>query len=120
MRRADKAITDRAELDEIIRDSQICRVAFAVDNQPYLVPLCFGYDGSALYFHTARRGKKIDCLERNPRVCVEFERNVRLVTDKADPCKWTFAFESVIADGVVEELCSGEDKERGSLTGRGT
>ncbi len=113
MRRSDKEITSRAEIDAVIRDSDVLRLAFAVDNGPYLVPVSFGYDGAALYFHTAKSGRKIDCIETNNRVCFEMEQNVELVRHPERPCDWTFSFESVIGFGTVHELKSNEDRERG-------
>jgi nitroimidazol reductase NimA-like FMN-containing flavoprotein (pyridoxamine 5'-phosphate oxidase superfamily) len=113
MRRRDKLITECGEIDEIIRGSQVCRLALAVENSPYIVPVSFGYDGNGIYFHTAKTGQKIDFIEKNNRVCFEFERNVRLVPHPDEPCKWTFAFESVIGYGTVHELRDREDKMRG-------
>jgi len=43
MRRLDKEITDQTILDEILRNSQVVRVAFSIDNVPHIVPLSFGY-----------------------------------------------------------------------------
>ena len=113
MRRADKEITSQAGIDAIIRGSKVCRLAFAVSDEPYLVPVSFGYDGESLYFHTARTGRKIDCIAANNRVCFELERNVRLVRQAQEPCRWSFSFESVIGYGTVHELHSAEEKARG-------
>ena len=110
MRRADRQIHERAEIDAIIRGSEVCRVAFAIENEPYIVPLSFGYDGSALYFHTAQDGKKIDCIRANPRVCFEFERNVEVVEHPTQAHLWTFAYESVIGYGVVDEITGEREK----------
>jgi hypothetical protein len=110
LRRSDKEITDRSHIDRIIRGTQVCHLAFAVDAQPYVVPLSFGYDGEALYFHTARRGKKIDFISANPRVCFACVRGVRLVAEPGDPCEWGFAYESVVGYGTISELMSSEHK----------
>ena len=93
MRRKDKEIPRRREIDAIIRGSEVCRLAFAVENEPYIVPVSFGYDGTSLFFHTAASGKKIEFLEANNRICFEFDRNVRLQTDPETSCKWTFLYE---------------------------
>jgi len=45
MRRGDKAITDRRQIDEIIRGSLVCRLALVQDGRPYLVPLERGCSG---------------------------------------------------------------------------
>jgi nitroimidazol reductase NimA-like FMN-containing flavoprotein (pyridoxamine 5'-phosphate oxidase superfamily) len=112
MRRQDREIRNRAEIDEVIRVAEVCRIAFAVENEPYVVPLSFGYDGRRLYFHTAEMGKKIECIKANPRVCFEMERGVRLVEHPRKACSWSFAFESVIGYGTLCELLTPEDKER--------
>jgi len=113
MRRNDKEITRRAEIDAIIRDCEVCRLALAVADEPYLVPVSFGYDGLNLYFHTAAAGRKIDFISANNRVCFEFDRDVRLVEHPDRACKWTFTFESVIGFGTVHELCTAEEKAGG-------
>jgi len=113
MRRSEKEIANREDIDAIIQGSEVCRLAFAVADEPYLVPVSFGYDGCALYFHTAASGRKIDCIEANNRVCFEFERNVHLVPSVDNPCLWTFSFESVIGYGTVTELVGPDDKAHG-------
>jgi nitroimidazol reductase NimA-like FMN-containing flavoprotein (pyridoxamine 5'-phosphate oxidase superfamily) len=113
MRRLDKEITSRDEIDAIIRAAQVCRLAFADRSEPYVVPVSFGYDGDALYIHTARTGRKIEFIEANNRVCFEFEANVSIQADEGDACAWTFEFESVIGYGTIAELENTEDKARG-------
>ena len=113
MRRRDKEIPTRGEIDAVIRAATVCHLAFAVDNEPYVVPISFGYDGEALYIHTAKTGKKIDCIEQNNRICFELEANVVLHTDENDACTWTFTFESVIGYGAITELTTSEDKAHG-------
>ena len=113
MRRHDKEISSRGRIDEIIRSADVCRIAFADAGEPYIVPVSFGYDGEAIYLHTARKGRKIDFIGANNRVCFEFESNVSLKTDDSDACNWTFEFESVIGYGTITELETAEDKTHG-------
>ena len=113
MRRRDKDIPSRGEIDAIIRGCQVCHLALAVENEAYIVPVSFGYDGASLFFHTAESGKKIEFLEVNNRVCFEFDRNVRLQADPKTSCKWTFLYESVIGYGTVSELTELAEKTRG-------
>jgi nitroimidazol reductase NimA-like FMN-containing flavoprotein (pyridoxamine 5'-phosphate oxidase superfamily) len=111
MRRKDKLIENRADIDAIIAGSDVCRLALSVNDEPYLVPLSFGYDGDAIYVHTAKKGKKIDYFLANERVCFEFETNVRYVRDGTDACSSTFSFESVIGYGRISELADSDAKE---------
>jgi nitroimidazol reductase NimA-like FMN-containing flavoprotein (pyridoxamine 5'-phosphate oxidase superfamily) len=113
MRRKDREILDRELISEIIGDCQVCRLGLARDNVPYVVPVSFGYDGQAIYFHTAREGQKIDYIQANNAVCFEFERNVQLVTDDDSPCDWSFFYQSVIGSGHIYELVDLRDKAKG-------
>lgn len=111
MRRSDREIPDRGDIDRIIRGCQVCHLGLARADEPYVVPLSFGYDGSSLYFHTARRGRKIDLFAANPRACFQLERDVELVRDPDSACGWTFSFESVIGYGTISEITSPRAKE---------
>ena len=115
MRRSDREVTDLQEIGQILEGSTVCRVAFSVDNAPYIVPLSYGYDPEtqSLYFHTADGGKKIDCIARNPRVCFEVEGEIRLRTGGRRGCRWTVAYESVVGYGTISEVCGSSDKEKG-------
>ena len=113
MRRKDREIQDRELIAEIIGDCQVCRLGLARDNVPYIVPVSFGYDGQAIYFHTAREGQKIDYIAANNAVCFEFERGVRLVTGEASPCDWSFHYQSVIGFGRIHELLTAGEKTGG-------
>lgn len=104
MRRTDKEITDQELISRVIQNAQVCRLGLARDNIPYILPVSFGYDGKAIYFHTAKEGRKIEFLTANNPLCFEFEHGVQVVTHESNPCKWTFSFQSVIGYGHVQEL----------------
>ena len=111
MRRVDKEIRDRADIDQVIYGSQVCRLGLARDNVPYVIPVSFGYDGTFLYFHTAHTGRKIEFIEANPAVCLEFEHKVTLKPHESAPCNWTFSFQSVVGYGSIHEVTDPVGKE---------
>ena len=113
MRRADKEITEKALISQIIDNSQVCRLGLAMGNTPYILPVSFGYDGRAIYFHTAKEGRKIVFMAANNRVCFEFEHGVQLIRHDSIPCKWSFSFQSVIGYGTVWELTDITEKLEG-------
>jgi len=112
MRRAEKAIIDRREQEEIIREALVCHVAMADRDQPYVVAMNFGYADGCIYLHSAIVGRKLDILRRNNRVCCAFETGLDLV--RADTaCAWGMRFRSVIAFGSVTLLEDQAEKEAG-------
>jgi len=110
MRRKEKEITKRDELDQIIHNSLICHLSCSLNDQPYVVPLSFGYDGNAVYFHTAREGKKNDILSVNPHVCLGFEHEIQILPDSNLACLWSFRYQSVIATGIAEVINNPQDR----------
>jgi len=104
MRKKEKEISERAEIDQIISNSAVCRLAFAKDNTPYIVPVSFGYDGINLYIHTATVGKKIEFINVNNLVCFEFDTDVKTITHETIGCKWTTTYRSVIGNGKIYEI----------------
>jgi nitroimidazol reductase NimA-like FMN-containing flavoprotein (pyridoxamine 5'-phosphate oxidase superfamily) len=115
LRRTDKEITDRQLIDRVIGACQVCRLGLAQDNVPYIVPVSFGYDGSALYFHTALSGRKLEFIAANPGVCFELEQGVTLMPHADSPCNWTFSYQCVTGYGTVSELVDTEEKNDGLL-----
>ena len=43
IRRADRAITDDAEIADLLRQADICRIATSVNDQPFISPNTFWY-----------------------------------------------------------------------------
>lgn len=101
MRKKEREIKDRKVIDDIIRHCSVCHLAMCNNDQPYIVPLNFGYDGRNLYFHCAPEGKKIDIIRKNNRVCFEFDILHEIVKAK-QACDWGAKYESVIGSGSVE------------------
>jgi uncharacterized protein len=71
MRRKDREITERAEIDKILASTNVMHLALADGDVPFLVPVFYAYDGASMYFHSANAGTKIEILKRNPKVCFE-------------------------------------------------
>lgn len=112
MKRKEKEITDRAAIDSLIERAAVCRLGLCRDGRPYVVPLNFGYENGVLYFHSARKGQKIDFISANGRVCFELDLDHEIVTADA-PCRWTMKFRSVIGIGHAVIVEDGKERLRG-------
>jgi uncharacterized protein len=82
----------RTECDELFARVGFGRLACALDNQPYIVPLYFGHQPDHLYGF-ATFGQKIAWMRANPLVCVQAD-------EVLGPEDWA----CVIAFGRYEEL----------------
>jgi len=112
MLRKENEIKELQKIEEIINNAQVCRVAFSDNNIPYIVPFSFGYETNAIYLHCAKKGRKIDILEKNNNVCFEFDVDVK-VTKGEHACNWSMSYKSVIGFGKAELIDEFEEKIHG-------
>lgn len=82
----------RADALTLVASMPLGRLAYALNDQPYVTPLSFALEGDDLFgFSTV--GQKITSMRVNPKVCVEFER----IRNQQD---WA----TVLIGGLFEEL----------------
>ena len=112
MRRSDREITDRAEIDAVLAEAQVLRLGLADRDGPYVVPVCFGYDEESLYIHSAPEGRKITMLEQDPRCCFEADISDGIIRG-GTPCSWGVRYRSVIGYGTAVILRDPKEKQRG-------
>ena len=101
LRRQDRAITDPAAIDALLRGARFATIALADGAAPYAVTLSCGYDAAShrLCFHVAPVGRKLDIIARNPRACVTIVADLGY---KAGEC--AHPFQSLVMEGRMRLL----------------
>jgi len=112
MRKKEKEITDINEIEKIIKKAVCCRIGLVDGEEPYVVPVSFGYERDALYFHGALEGRKAELIKKDTQICFEIDTDVE-VAKSEKPCSWTMKYRSVIGVGRAYILESDEEKSRG-------
>jgi nitroimidazol reductase NimA-like FMN-containing flavoprotein (pyridoxamine 5'-phosphate oxidase superfamily) len=113
MRRQDRELKDRKEIDEILAKGKFVVLALCHDNEPYIVTLNYGYDRlhNCLYLHCANEGAKLDFIRQNPAVCAT------VIIDKGyHPNECSHEYETVILRGQVTIVTTREEKRLGLET----
>jgi uncharacterized protein len=80
------------EIEDVLTNQVIGRLAFHADDTTYIVPISYAYDGYCIYLHTAE-GMKMEMMRKNPKVCFETD----ILQNMAN-------WRSVIAWGICEEV----------------
>jgi nitroimidazol reductase NimA-like FMN-containing flavoprotein (pyridoxamine 5'-phosphate oxidase superfamily) len=111
MRRKEREIRDKAEIERIIQKALVCRVGLSDGDSPYMVPVCFGFKDDTLYFHSAQEGKKIEILRKNNKVCFEMDIDTTLIEGKKG-CDWGIQYSSVIGFGTASFVEDIEEKKK--------
>jgi nitroimidazol reductase NimA-like FMN-containing flavoprotein (pyridoxamine 5'-phosphate oxidase superfamily) len=98
MRRKAREMTEPAEIESVLQGEMLMHLAMSQNNVPFLVPVYFGWDGQALYFHSANAGSKIDILRANPEVCFEIS-SVAGFIEAGEACDFEARHRTVIGFG---------------------
>ena len=112
MRRKDRKIIERDAQMEILNRCDCVRIAFAVENEPYIVAMTFGYvweDKLKLYLHSAGEGKKLDMMRRNNRVCFQMDTDHQLIVDELS-CRWGMKYAGIVGRGTLVEVTEEEER----------
>ena len=115
MTKRELQVTDLNEIKAILDTAKVLHLALAVDNEPYIVPMNYGYilEGEKLtfYLHGAQRGKKLDMLRANPRVFFEIETDVMPFAGVM-PCQYGMVYSSVMGKGTASIVEDVEEKKK--------
>jgi nitroimidazol reductase NimA-like FMN-containing flavoprotein (pyridoxamine 5'-phosphate oxidase superfamily) len=115
MTRRERQVTDPAQIRRILDTARVLHLGLAVDNEPYVVPLNYGYimedDKLVIYLHSAQRGKKLDMLRANPNVFFEMDCD-RMPFESKLPCQYGMVYSSIMGRGVATIVEDVEEKKR--------
>lgn len=107
-------ITEKEKIEQIILDCDVCYVGMVDrDNNPYVLPMNFGYQNGIIYLHSGpEEGKKLNCLEHNNKISICFCQTEGITyTDKVVGCSYSMKSKSVIAFCEVSFIENLEEKE---------
>lgn len=111
MRRKEREIRNTEDIEQILKDSRILRLAMVDGDRPYMVPMNFGYRDRVLYLHSAPEGTKIDLIKKNPNVCFEVDEIIQFRKARL-ACDWGVAYKSVIGSGKAVLIYGPEEKRQ--------
>jgi len=80
------------QIENLLHQQVVGRIACHYEDEIYIVPISYAYDGKYIYCH-AYEGRKMEMMRKNSKVCFQ-------VDEMKDMANWT----SVIAWGNFEEL----------------
>ena len=110
MTKRELQVTDLNEIKAILDSAKVLHLGMAVDNEPYVVPMNYGYkmegEKLTLYLHSAVQGKKLDMMKANPKVFFELDCD-RKPFEGEKPCQYGLAYSSVMGRGkavLVEDV----------------
>lgn len=108
-------ITDNKIIQGILDEAEYGTLALCSNNKPYSLPINFVQVNDEIYFHGAKKGKKIDMIKQNSYASFSVVEDYSLLpsyfsTDDGSACPSTHLFKSVIIDGVIKFVDDYDEK----------
>ena len=119
MTRREREVTDINKIIEILDKSKVVHVGMVDGDEPYVVPMNYGYvfeNGKLIiYLHGARRGRKLDVMRANPKVFFEMECDI--VPFEGDiACRYGITYSSVMGRGIAEIIDEDAEEKKKALS----
>ena len=115
MTKRERQITDENRILDILNTAKVLHLGMAVDNEPYVVPMNYGYtmeNGKlVVYLHSAVRGKKLDMIRANPKVFFEMDCDLTPFEGSL-PCQYGLSYSSVMGLGQAKIIEDVEEKKK--------
>ena len=115
MTKRERQITDQEQIKHILDTAKVLRLGLAVDNEPYVVPMNYGYiledEKLVIYLHSAVRGKKLDMIRANPKVFFELDCDLTPFDGKV-ACQYGLSYSSIMGRGEARIVEDVEEKKQ--------
>ena len=118
MTKRERQVTDPQQILDILNKGKVLHLGLAVDNEPYVVPMNYGYtmeNGNlVLYLHSALRGKKLDMIRKNPNVFFEIDCDLQPF-EGVKPCQYGLVYSSIMGRGTANLVDDVEAKKQAMM-----
>jgi len=108
-RRKERVMKTREEMAALLDRMAVGRLALTTEEGPYVLPVNFLFADDCIYFHSGRKGRKVEALRADPRVCFLVDQPGPQVTWERG-CGLSQIYESVMCFGKAVFVESPEEK----------
>ena len=118
MTKRERQVTDPQQILDILNKGKVLHLGLAVDNEPYVVPMNYGYtmeNGNlVLYLHSALRGKKLAMIRKNPNAFFEIDCDLQPF-EGVKPCQYGLVYSSIMGRGTASLVDDVEAKKQAMM-----
>ncbi len=110
MRRKDREIVEKNEIEEILLKSEVIRIAMVDNGAPYLVAMNYAYLNGTIYLHSANEGRKVEIIKKNSSLAFLVDVDVEIYSaDNTSKC--STRYRSVFGTGKASFVEVLEEKK---------
>lgn len=105
MRRKDREMTKDFAIQIVDKCEWATLAMVTPENTPYCVPITIARIDDFIYFHCAKEGRKIECLNNRDDVCLSCVGNTQRIAEE-----YTTKYESAVIFGKAFHVIKDEEK----------
>lgn len=106
-------ISDRTEIEGIIKQCKTCYLAMTDGDSPYVLPMNFAIFEDNIILHSAQYGRMWETILKNPKVCINWTLGEELAwQDEQVGCSYRVKSKSVIVEGIAKVIEDYYEKEK--------
>ena len=109
MTRREHQIFDVDKILEILDKSKVIHIGMVDGDEPYVVPMNYGYTYENEKLATT--GRKLDIIRKNPKVFFEMECDL-VPFDGDVACKYGLSYSSLMGKGIATIIENSEEKQK--------
>ena len=72
----ERDVMSQLEIDQFLTCARTGRLGLVINGEPYIIPVGFVYHKGKIAIHSCTKGKKMEALKSNPRVCFEVDETL--------------------------------------------
>jgi nitroimidazol reductase NimA-like FMN-containing flavoprotein (pyridoxamine 5'-phosphate oxidase superfamily) len=110
-RRKERMMEGRGEMAALLDRMAVGRLALITKEGPYVLPVNYLFADDCIYFHSGPKGRKVEALRTDPRVCFLVDEPGPQVTWERG-CGISQIYESVMCFGRAELVERPEEKRQ--------
>lgn len=100
-------INSRNEIENVLSNQNLGFLSMIDNSIPYTIPLTYGYKNGKIIFHCSIKGRKLDCIRKNPNVCFTVSKQYGEFVPHPQGAKCHAHSDSVICSGsarIIEDI----------------
>lgn len=113
MKKRELEVTKESVIRQILDRAKVIHLALSEGDQPYVVPMNYGYayqDGKLeFYLHGAKEGYKYEIIRKNPKASFCLECDV-IPFEGKKACQYGNAYASIMGKGITSVVEEPEEK----------
>lgn len=104
-----RGIYDFESIVKILDDSFVCHIGFVIDEQPFVIPTCYGRKEDKIYFHGSVGSRMLKHLKTGSGICVTVT-NIDGIVLARSAFHHSINYRSVVIFGKADEITETVEK----------